>query len=427
MWFNLEIFNPWWIEKKVPSNFVGRKRKILYEAIKLLNTKQILIITGLRRVGKTTLIYQMIDELLKEGVEPFNILYYSFDEVGRDLQEIIKYYEINILKQKISSERKVYLFLDEIQKLKNWASKVKILYDLNPNLKIVLTGSAQITTWKDSLESLAGRFFELRVKPLDFEEYLAFKDIKIDVEREDLYKDILRLYFTEYLKTGGFIEAFELDDYMLRKYFKESIIDRVIFIDIPQLSSIDYPDLLIKIIQITAERPGFLLDYKNLSNDLDVDHRTLENYISYLKYALFLQKVYNYSKSIIKRERKIKKLYLTNSAFTLALNNGVEFSILLEQFFVNYLESKFFYRTPQKEEIDIIYLRNGVILPIEIKIREKIDMRDVKVLFHFMEKEKIRKSIVITLDIEKELIKDEFSIKLIPYWKYWSIRKEIGV
>lgn len=87
-----------------------------------------------------------------------------------------------MLKRDISRER-VFIFLDEIQKLKDWHSKVKILYDLNPKMKIFLSGSAQITMWKGTRESLAGRFFDFKIKPLDFDEYLEFKRIKIDLKR----------------------------------------------------------------------------------------------------------------------------------------------------------------------------------------------------------------------------------------------------
>jgi len=334
-------FNPWWKDAKVPPEFSGRQRKIFSEIVKYLDKRQIILFTGLRRVGKTTLMYQIVDELLRKGANPYHILYFSFDEMRYELEDILKQYEIDILKEDISKKR-VFLFLDEIQKLKDWPSKVKLLYDANPKIKIVLTGSAQITMWRGMRESLAGRFFDFMIRPLDFEEYLDFKDVVIDKNREKIFEMDLKRHMAGLLKSGGFIEALDMDEPMLRKYLKESLLERVIFVDIPQTFKLDLPELLMKLLTITASKPGFYLDYKNLSNDLNVDQRTIANYISYLEYALFLQKLYNYSRNLLTSEKKVKRLYPCNTAFTLALNPQADLPSVLEQFFVNSLDAKFF-------------------------------------------------------------------------------------
>ena len=421
----LQSFNPWWRDGKVPPEFLGRRRKLFSEIGKYIDKRQIILFTGLRRVGKTTLMYQIIDEILGKGVSPYNILYFSFDEMRYNLEDIVKHYETDVLRDDIS-KRKVFILLDEIQKLKGWPSKVKLLYDVNPRLKIFLTGSAQITMWKETRESLAGRFFDFVIRPLDFEEYLDFKEVKIDRKREKIFEKYLKRHIAGFLKTGGFIEALDMDEHTQRKYFKESLLERVIFIDIPHTFRLDLPELLMKILNITASRPGFYLDYKNLSNDLKIDHRTIANYISYLEYALFLQKLYNYSSNLLTSEKKVKKLYLCNTAFTFALNPQTDLSAILEQFFVNSLDAKFFLKTPQKEEIDIIHTQNSHILPVEVKIREKISRDDIKTLYKFMEKYNLKRGLLITLDTETKFQKDKFLVEAIPYWKYWGIRSRIS-
>jgi predicted AAA+ superfamily ATPase len=365
--------------------------------------------------------YQIIDDLLSKGVSPYRILYFSFDEMNYDLEDLVKQFEIEVLRENISHPQRVFLFLDEIQKLKDWVSKVKILYDMNPSAKIFLSGSAQILMWKETRESLAGRFFDFVIRPLDFNEYLEFKGIEIDKTREKVFEKDLKRHMAGFLKTGGFIETLTLDDPMTRKYFKESLLQRVIFIDIPQTLKLDLPDLLEKLLTITASRPGFYLDYKNLGNDLKIDQRTISNYISYLEYALLIQKLYNYSKNLLTSEKKVKRLYLCNTAFTLALNPEVGFPLLLEQFFVNRFEARFFLKTPQKEEIDIIDIQDRKILPIEIKIREKVNKGDVKKIFNFLERNHLNKALLITLDSETKYYKEKLTIDAIPYWKYWSI------
>jgi hypothetical protein len=422
---NLQDFNLWWKTGKVPPDLTGRKRNIFDEIVRYIDRRQIVLFTGLRRVGKTTLMYQIIEALIKKNTDPYHILYFSFDEMRYDLEEIIKQYETEVLQDDIS-KKKVYIFLDEIQKLDGWPSKVKLLYDSNPKLKIFLTGSAQITMWQGTRESLAGRFFDFMIKPLDFEEYLDFKEVAMDKHRENIFEKDLKRHMAVFLKTGGFIEALDMDEPVLRKYLKESLLERVIFVDIPQTFKLDLPELLMKLLMITASRPGFYLDYKNLSNDLNVDQRTIANYISYLEYALFLQKLYNYSRNLLTSEKKVKRLYPCNTAFTLALSPQAELPSVMEQFFVNSFDAKFFLKTPQKEEIDIIYASEKAILPIEIKIRTKVGKDDIKTLFKFLERNDLDRALLITLDTEKKFKKDSLLVEAIPYWKYWSIRERIS-
>jgi uncharacterized protein len=421
---DLHYFNPWWQDGSVPPLLLGKERKIFPEILVSLETRQMIVLTGLRRVGKTTLMYQTINELLQRGVSPYHIFYFSFDEYKQDFADLIKQYEIQTLRGDFA-KTKVYVFMDEIQKLPDWTSKVKVLYDLNPECKIFLSGSAQIMLWKGVRESLAGRFFEFQVSPLDFEEYLRFRDVRIDSAREAIFESEIKRCFRDYLESGGFVEALSLEGMMRRKYFKESLLERVIFVDVPQTFRLDRPELLFTLINIAAAKPGLFLDVKNLSNDLKIDQRTLSNYVNYLEYALFLQKLYNYSPNLFTSEKKMKRLYVSNTAFTLALNPQADFSLLLEQFFVNAFGARFFLRTPQKEEIDIIKIREIGVLPVEIKIQDQITNRDAKFLFKFMERYNLDRALLITQDTDTIFRKGNCIVDVLPYWKYWSILKKL--
>ncbi len=424
MTIELKNFNPWWKDGRVPSELHGKRRVIFNEIERYMDKRQFILLTGLRRVGKTTLMYQVIDELLTRGVSPYQILYFSFDEIRSDLSEIIKEYEADILREDIK-KKKVFIFLDEIQKLNDWQSKVKLLYDLNPTVKLFLSGSAQISMWRGTRESLAGRFFDIKISTLDFDEYLEFRGIEIDRERDRIFENEIKRHLLHFFKTGGFIEALELDEYTLRKYIKESLLERVIFIDVLQTFRLALPELLMKITNITASRPGLYLDYKNLSNDLSIDQRTVTGYISYLEYALFLQKLYNYSPNLLTSEKKVKKLYLSNTAFTLALNPQTGLPSILEQFFANHLNARFFSRTPQKDEIDLIHVEDGKTIPVEIKIRDKIRKKDLKPIFRFLAKYNLKNAIIITLDTETDFQENGRTIDAIPYWRYWRINSRI--
>jgi hypothetical protein len=320
----------------------------------------------------------------------------------------------------------VFVFFDEIQKLKDWEAKIKIVYDRSPRTKIILSGSAQIKMWRGARESLAGRFFDVTVQPLNFDEYLEFKGIQIDKERERIFEKEIRRHFSDYLRSGGFIETLNFNDIMLRKYIRESLLERVVFIDIPQSFRIDSPELLFKILEIAAARPGLYLDYKSLANDLSVDQRTIANYVACLESALLCRKLYNFSRNLLTSEKKIKRMYLSNTAFTSVLSPGTDFSLMIEQHFINRLDGRFFWRNAQKEEVDLVCQAGTAILPIEMKMREKIEKNDLKALFKFMGKYEQDTGILVTLNTESLYEKENKKIIAIPYWQHWTLEREIG-
>ena len=111
---SLYDFNPWWKTSSVPKHFTGQKRELFDNIDSFLDYRQIIILFGLRRAGKTTLLYQIIDFLLrKKEVDHFNILYFSFDEQALSLDAIFEQYQRDILKQRLDEKEKIYLFLIE--------------------------------------------------------------------------------------------------------------------------------------------------------------------------------------------------------------------------------------------------------------------------------------------------------------------------
>jgi len=330
-----------------------------------------------------------------------------------------------VLKEGISDLRNIYVFFDEVQKLEGWPEKVKTIYDLYPNCKIFLSGSAAINIIRGTKESLAGRFFDFHIKPLDFDEYLTFKRVNIDTERESIFELDIKRHLNGFLQTGGFIEAIHFDDVQLKKYFKEGLLERVVYKDIPGVFSVSSPDLLNRLVRICAERPGIYLDYKSIANDLGYDQRTIASYFSYLEHALLINKLYNYSPNLLASEKKIKRAYLSNTAFTLALSDKMDLSVLLEQYFVQRFKARFFSRTPQKDEVDMVLSIEERLVPVEVKIKPEIKGKDTAAIIKFLKRTGFKKGYLISGKDEKTFAKDGLTVKAIPYWKHWSIKKEM--
>ena len=418
---DLSKWNPWWRDGSVKKELLGKRRNSFYEIIKFADKRQIIAIKGQRRVGKTTLMYQIIDYLLKEmKIDKFKILYFSFDEEIEEIDRLLDFYQKDILKNKIDKFDKIYLFFDEIQKLKDFSKKIKILYDLNPNLKIFISGSSSLEIDKGYKENLTGRCIEFILKPLTFKEYLNFKNINVDKERVNVYIKDLEIELLKYILNSGIVEVINEDDEeFIRKYFIDSILNRIIYQDITQSFRISEPEMLIKIFKITSLRPGSILNYQNLSMELGRDRRTIEKYINYLKYSMLINIVFNFSKNLSTSEKKLKKVYNINTTYSYLfskemsnLNETLPF--IYETIIVNNFDINFFFRTTSKREVDFIKIDNNKIIPIELKYKERIRNDDLNGLIYFLDKFKLDEGILLTKDLKKEEMINNKKITFIP-------------
>lgn len=427
---NLITFNRWWDTGKVDEVYLKPyRRKLFYNLQRFLDVRQILLIYGLRRVGKTTLMYQLIDYLLKSGVNRKHILYFSFDEKIVSLDDLFKEYSEFVLGKDLLKAGRIFVFLDEIQKLGDWQNRLKIFYDLYPNIKFIISGSAGLQISKGTKESLAGRVYEFILPLLNFSEYLEFLGEKVELHDPFNIKEIKEIYLKKerivpllnhYLKTGGFIEiATEEDDLKIKEYSK-SILERVIFADIPMSFKIKEPYLLMRILELVASNPGFLLDYSKLSQIFNKDQRVIANYVFYLKYALLVKVLYNFSGSKFSLERKLKKIYLASTNFIYQFfpekfNQSDFIGKIIENAVSVFSDTAFFWRERGKE-VDIVLNSR---IPVEVKYKEKIFKEDLKGILRFSKKFKIHKAILLTRDeIKKEKI-NSLLIYSIPVWIYF--------
>jgi len=353
--------NPWWKGGAMAQGIMPRE--LSGEIAKYLPQRQMIAITGLRRTGKTMLIYRTIGELLKKN-EAASIMYFSFDDFAdadpHGLPSVAK--AINGIEPK-------YLFFDEIQKVPNWQEKVKRLYDSGRH-KIFLSGSESLFIRGKARESLAGRIYEFQLKPLSFSEYASFSGLDANPR---LNATELRALFKEYLFTGGFPELVGAKDAALvRKYVRESILEKVLFSDVPRLFSIEEPSIMQAMMNIIIETPGLLVEASSLSRDLGISRQTLSKYLYALEASLLVRKLYNFSKSRTSTERKLKKYYpaFACSALTPAADELHE-SRLVETACVLHSGAQFFWRTPQKDEVDMVIDSGGKPLPVEIKWGKK--------------------------------------------------------
>ncbi len=399
-------FNPWWSSGAVPERLLEDKHRHLFrEILDLLPTRQIVSVIGLRRTGKTSLMYQVIAHLLEKGVPPQRILYFSFDKKISSVDELVKTYTKDITMEENIMEQS-YLFLDEIQKLDDWEDQIKILYDRKLPLKILLSGSSSLTLESGGKETLAGRNYILRLDPLSFKEYIDLKgvDIPVYTDNERTYKKV-RIQEEKFMallhrsvRYQGLPETIDMDEELSFRYIRSSIIDQVIYKDIPSFYSVENPKVLEELLRVIAERPGMLLRYDSLASDLSRTRQTISNYVSYLERSFLLRLIYNYSGSFITSAKKLKKVYFAHPSLVSSMNPSVErLGMLMENQLINELGADFFHRHKGKE-IDCILRFDDTLVPLEMKYSSNITTGDEKNLISFLDSEGLELGMMITRD-----------------------------
>lgn len=413
----IKLLNPWWEDGKVSEELtMSYKRCFFNKMQEFKKYRQIIILTGLRRVGKTTLLYQTIKELLN-GNDSKRIFYFSFDKEVDDLIELFdNYKELSGIDYK---KEKIFVFFDEITKFKKWAAELKLIYDSCPNIKFYISSSSSINLEEEAIKNLAGRYFLININPLSFKEFLELKGREKIIENSGLYSKEIKKEFFSYL-LRSFPETINWDNELIIKdYLRTTIIDKVIKSDIPERFSNINKELLYTLLELFYKEPGIYIDYDNLSRNLRISKNTLYAHIFYLEFCYLIRIVQNFRPSTLSTSRKLQKIYpyWWNLAYCYGENNDK----ILESFVLSTIEGKYYWRNLEKE-IDFLKLEGKSILPIEVKNREKVEERDLNALKLFMEKYKIKRALLLYLGDEKIKEQGNGKIEFISFWK-WLLRQ----
>jgi hypothetical protein len=429
-------YNPWW--ENLPVNLPEYRRRIFADIKKYLETKQIIAIVGLRRVGKTVLMKQIIMDCLNSGSK--NVFYFMFDDLLAQSPEVLDDV-INYYLKTISTEGKKYVFLDEIQKVPNWQDILKRFYDTRDDIKFIISGSSSLQI-KKSKESLAGRMYDFYLPVLTFGEFLEMSGFKLAETEPDFdglwqvyesninKKPIIEHLFLQYILKGAFPELVkETDMDIIRSYIKSSVLEKIIYEDIPEVFNIKRKDVLYAVLEYCAKETSNLLDVTKIGNVLNVNYQTVKSYLFYLENSFLIDILYNHSKSISKQLRKNKKVHVVHPSITITMMHypaGILDVIEVVSKYVETIvfqhsklicERTSFLRTPHKEEIDVI-LEGDVMIPIEVKYKSNLDSHDLKTLLKFLNKFKLKRGIVVTKDVFERKEINGMEILFIPAWLF---------
>ena len=333
----LSAENPWWREPHgIPSlyqRWAPRPyRELFLPLVRNRRVRRAVVLMGPRRVGKTVLIHHSIERLLTQ-VAPRRICYASVDNpvyVGAPLERFLDLYR-EAAGIDLQAEP-CFVFLDEVQYLKDWEVHLKVLVDSYPQVKFVVSGSAAAALRRQSTESGAGRFTDFLLPPLTFHEYLALlgEEDLIATAREALAGeplaeeeiDELNERFVHYLNYGGYPEA-ALSAEIQRdpgRFVKSDIIDKVLLRDLPSLYGISDIQELNALFTALAYNTAQEVSLEELAQSSGVTKPTIKRYIEYLEAAFLLRVVHRIDRSARTFERaRHFKVYLTNPSMRTAL------------------------------------------------------------------------------------------------------------
>ncbi len=363
------------------------KRKILAEILPHLQTKYITVIVGMRRVGKTTMMKYLLNQIPSE-----NKLYLDLERI--DNQELFKQKNFDLIIKSlerlgVSTKSTLYLALDEIQAVKDISSVIRYLYD-NYDIKFILTGSSSYYLKDLFSESLAGRKKVFELYPLDFGEFLLFKKVKVEENKDwqerkfSSYEyEQLSGYYEEYVKFGGFPEIALEKDQKVKKDLLLDIISSYIHIDIKTLGSFDYESLY-SLLKILPQRVGSKIDYSKIAKTVGISRLTVKKYLDFLEKTYFIRTIPIYSANIDKRIAKAKKLYFLDNGLLNVLgevSSGAEFenSIFTQ---LHHHGTLYYYQRYSGQEIDFILLQNKKTIGLEVKeipiFQDKVKLERLK-------------------------------------------------
>lgn len=432
-------------KKLLPRKIETKLKRVLFNA-------EILVLTGSRQVGKTSLCLRLIYYLLNEKKVPreqivyldlefLNVLSEVNNLYGEDFLDYLKAHNVNTKKQS-------FVFIDEVHYLDNPSSFLKVLHDHFPTIKLIVSGSSSLEIKRKFKETLTGRKQVFEITPLDFEEFLSFKKSLLEKRKKNIsfqniislgklpdFKELKFLHndfkkeFSEFVTFGGYpgVVLKETKEEKISALYE--IYSSYIRKDIRNFAQIENVNAFNRLVELLANQIGNLLNLSELTIILGISRPTLENYLFLLEQTFVItllrpfftnrrQEIVKSTKvffndtglrnSLVRNfdflERRIDKGYISENVVFTEIKKNLDLT-----------EELLYWRTKAKSEVDFI-LRGKDILPIEVKavIKKQIPSG----LRAFIEKYKCSLAIIANENLFDSLNLGKTKIYFLPFWTF---------
>lgn len=398
---------PFQIEKTI-------KREILKEILQWFNDNRIIILTGLRRSGKSTILRQIIQKITK-------CCYVNFEDERFLDFKAQEFEQLNEVLAEVYNNPTVYFF-DEVQNIDKFETFVRRLQDQGK--KVVITGSNATLLSRELGTRLTGRYKSFEIYPFSFREFLKFQNIKPEKDWFYLIEKKVQLIklFEKYLSTGGMPEYLKNNDI---EYIR-TIYENILYRDVIARYLIKRQKLLKELVNILMTNISSQFTYNSLKKTLGLSNAiTVKEYISYLHNSYLFFELQKFDFSIKKQLNAPKKIFVIDPVFhqlcglNFSLNKG---KILENIVFIELKRSrKEAYYYSNKNECDFI-VKDGVKISEAIQVCYLLDAdnreREITGLLGAMDTFKLKEGLLLTQEQEEEIIMNKKKIKVLPVWKW---------
>ncbi len=404
----------------------------------ILESEEISVLVGLRRVGKTYLMFQKIKELLNSGIEIHRIIFLNFEDERlnnlktEDLDKLLEaYYEL--YHENVS--KLIYLFFDEIHAAPNWSLFLKRLYEKKQYI-IFVSGSSSKLLSSEIATELRGRTITRKIYPLSFIEFLRFKEFEYD-KNIKFSKDrfAIKKLFDEFLVYGGYPAVSKYKDKIEKESTISSYLELMIYKDLVERYKIRNTILLKSLIKYfvtnTAKTISINSFYESIKNEMNASKDAVWEYFSYLEDIGFFFTLGKFSYSMKKQINSIKKVYLADNGFkkVYGFNFSEESGRLLENLVFIELKRRNneIYYYSEKGECDFIIknkLKIAEAMQVCYQLDNKNKEREIKGLIEAMDEFKLNHGLILTYDQDEEIRIKNKKITVMPVWQ-WLLEGKI--
>lgn len=392
-------FNPWWEGEFLLKGIILREN-VFKQLTDAFPVKDIILLTGLRRIGKTTLMRVLIRYLIqKQKIRPEKIFYISLDEYslrGKTLSEIIDTYRAI---HKLKSQDEITVFLDEITSMQDYEIQLKNLYDMG-GVK-VYASSSSASVLRKGQAYITGRKRVIEVPPLDFQEYLKFK--RIEISAKDLH--LQKVYFEDFMKTGGIPEFVLSGDVT----YLHELVDDIICKDIAAVHGIKQVGILKDFFMLLMERTGKSVSINKMAKILGISPDTSRRYLDLFEESYLIHLVSRHGK-LNERLRSPRKLYAADLGIRVLFTGYRDIGSLFE----NYVYLKIAKKDPQfviRDGIEIDFLTSDDCL-IEVKYYSELRDKQQKFFDEYKSKKKlVIKSVEDLEEFDDKTAKFEYELR----------------
>lgn len=444
--------NPWWVEGHIEDDYNEMPRRLYFKLFKPLvyerDIRRAVVLMGPRRVGKTVMLFHLVEDLIQNGVNPKKIIFITIENPiynNIPLEQLFLYAkEATGIKDK----NDWHIIYDEIQYCRDWEVHLKSLVDSYRKDKFIVSGSAAAALKFASNESGAGRFTDFLLPPLTFNEYISLKGLDRIITTTNLkwkehitefysssHLDELNKHFLDYINFGGYPEVIFSEKIQANpgRYIRQDIVDKVLLRDLPSLYGISDTRELNSLFTTIAYNSGGEFSLETLSKQSQVPKNTLKKYIEYLEAAYLIKQVKRIDQSGKRFKRdNFFKIYLTNPSLRSALFSPITAT---DEMIGNMVETAIFAQWMHREwftpwyarwsggEVDMVGISDSTLKPLwalEIKWSNRYfdKPNELKSLYKFCTETSLNYPIVTTIDKEGEKEYKELNIQFLPSSAY---------